>query len=104
MKSLTLSFLLLSSPVFAQVKTPQKAWAPTYVIALEIRQTRFSLDPFEHAKDTMNAATFQLPVSKEYYDAVQVGTVLNDKFRAGSFLFNGSFGNWQVKVVNKAIF
>lgn len=103
--ALVIAFAL---PLVAQQKPtnkpPQKAWTPTYVLALEIRQTRFSLDPFEHAKDAMNAATFQIPVSKDYYDAVSVGTVLNKEFRVGSFLFHGSFGNWQVKVVNKAIF
>jgi hypothetical protein len=100
--------VIFAAPLIAQdkpaIKPAKNTWAPTYVIALEIRQTRFSLDLFEHAKDAMNAATFQIPVSKDYYDAVQVGTVLNNKFRAGSMVFHGSFGNWQIKVVNKAIF
>lgn len=101
---LALSLLPLGAQTKPPVKPEQKVWSPTYVLSLEIRQTRFSLDPFKHAKDAINAATFQIPVSKEYYDVAQVGTVLNDQFRAGSFVFHGSFGNWQVKVVNKAIF
>lgn len=100
--------ILLSFPALAQgkdeIKPQQKVWTPTYVLALEIRQTRFSLDLFEHAKDAMNAAVFQIPVSKDYYEAVRVGTVISDEFRAGSLLFHGSLGNWQVKVINKAIF
>jgi chromosome segregation ATPase len=62
-----------------------------YVIKFELKQSRFSLDIGQHMKDSMNAAEFELPVDKEFYDSVHVGQELVDKFRTGSLLINGSF-------------
>jgi hypothetical protein len=45
----------------------------------------------------------EFPVSKEYYDAVKVGSEIVDEFRAGSFIMKGSIGSWNVTVVNKEI-
>ena len=74
-----------------------------YVITFNIKQTHFTLDIGEHLKDSMNDISIEIPVDKEYYDSVEVGDVINDSFRMGSFIWKGSFGNWKVTVESKDI-
>ena len=74
-----------------------------YVITFNIKQTHFTLDIEEHLKDTMNDISIEIPVDKEYYDSVEVGDVIDDSFRMGSFIWKGSFGNWKVTVESKDI-
>lgn len=54
-------------------------------------------------KDAMNAIELQIPVDKEYYDSLEVGDVLDDTFRMGSLLMEGSFGSWEITVIDKEI-
>ena len=74
-----------------------------YVITFNIKQSHFTLDLGEHLKDTMNDISIEIPVDKEYYDSVEVGDVIDDSFRMGSFIWKGSFGNWKVTVESKGI-
>ena len=74
-----------------------------YVITFNIKQSHFTLDLGEHLKDAMNDITIEIPVDKEYYDSVEVGDVIDDSFRMGSFIWKGSFGNWKVTVESKGI-
>ena len=74
-----------------------------YVITFNIKQTHFTLDIGEHLKDSMNDISIEIPVDKEYYDSVEVGDVIDDSFRVGSFIWKGSFGNWKVTVESKDI-
>lgn len=74
-----------------------------YVITFNIKQTHFTLDIGEHLKDAMNDISIEIPVDKEYYDHVEVGDVIDDSFRMGSFIWKGSFGNWKVTVESKDI-
>lgn len=74
-----------------------------YVITFNIKQTHFTLDIGEHLKDSMNDISIEIPVDKEYYDNVEVGDVIDDSFRMGSFIWKGSFGNWKVTVESKDI-
>ena len=74
-----------------------------YVIAFNIKQTHFTLDIGEHLKDAMNDISIEIPVDKEYYDSVEVGDIIDDSFRVGSFIWKGSFGNWKVTVESKDI-
>ena len=74
-----------------------------YVITFNIKQTHFTLDIGEHLKDAMNDISIEIPVDKEYYDSVEVGDVIDDSFRMGSFIWKGSFGNWKVAVESKDI-
>lgn len=74
-----------------------------YVLTINIKQTHFTLDLGQHLKDSMNDISIQIPVDKEYYDSVNVGDVLDDSFRMGSFIFKGSWGNWKVTVQDKTI-
>lgn len=76
---------------------------PTYIVKLEIRQYHLSLSVFEHIKDGINKTYIEFPTNKEFYDSIKIGTVLNDSFRMGSFIINGSVGHWGIKVVDKKI-
>lgn len=74
-----------------------------YVITLNISQSHFTLDVGKHIKNAMNDIEIQLPVDKEFYDSVEVGDLLDNSFRVGSLLMEGSFGKWKVKVAAKEI-
>lgn len=87
----------------AVVKKKEENGTEKYVLALEIKQSHFSLDISEHLKDNMNAIEIQIPVDKEYYDAVEVGQDIADEFRMGSFVFKGTLGNFKVTVRDKEI-
>ena len=77
--------------------------SPKYILKLRLKQSRVSLDLFEHAKDAMNAIEFEIPVDKEFYNQVSVGDEIVDNFRAGSFIINGYFGSWDMKIKGKEI-
>ena len=62
-----------------------------------------SLDIGKHIKDGMNAIEFEMPVDKDLYNTVSVGTQIIDEFRSGSLIINGDFGNWKMTVVSKRI-
>lgn len=74
-----------------------------YIVELEIKQSHFTLDLSEHAKDAMNKLTLGIPVDKDYYDSVYIGKEITNNFRMGSLLMKGSFGKWKVTVKNKYI-
>lgn len=76
---------------------------PNYILKLRLKQSHFSLSIGEHIKDDMNAIEFELPVSKEYYNSVKVGTTILDEFRMGSFILYNSLGDWEMSVINKQI-
>ena len=72
-----------------------------YILELEISQSHFTLDLEEHLKDSMNKITIPIQVSEEYYYSIEEGDTLSNEFRVGSFIFKGSVGSWDIKVVNK---
>lgn len=74
-----------------------------YVVVINISQSHFTLDLEEHMKDVMNDVDITIPVSKEFYDSVNKGTVIDDSFRMGSFIAKGSIGNWDIVVKDKYI-
>lgn len=74
-----------------------------YVVTFNIKQSHFTLDISQHLKDEMNDMSIQIPVDKEYYDSIEVGDVIADDFRMGSFIFKGSFGNWDITVEDKCV-
>lgn len=76
---------------------------PRYILKVRLKQSRFSLSISDHIKDQMNAIEFELPVDKEFYDSVSEGTEIVDRFRVGSLLLNGSFGEWNMSVIGKEI-
>lgn len=74
-----------------------------YILTLELRQVSYSFFISKQIKDVMNKVTFQIPVDVNYYNSVQIGTIITDEFRVGSLLMHGSFGKWRIKVINKQI-
>lgn len=76
---------------------------PLYILSLKLSQSHFTLDIGEHMKDAMNAIEFDMPVAKEFYDKVKIGDEILDDFRMGSFIMNGSFGDWEMEVKHKKI-
>ena len=77
--------------------------APKYVLKLRLKQANFSLSIKKHIKNAVNAIDFELPVDKEFYDSVSEGTEIIDKFRFGSFVLGGSFGDWEMTVKGKEV-
>lgn len=76
---------------------------PHYILKIKLKQSRLSLDIGEHMKDVMNAIEFEIPVDKDFYNRVSVGTKITDEFRIGSFILNGSFSSWDMTVKDKVI-
>jgi len=72
-----------------------------YLITLEIRQSTFSLDIGQNIKNRINSIEFTIPVSKEFYASVDIGTKLNNTFKWGSFVFDGDFSKLNVTIKNK---
>lgn len=80
-----------------RVEQTQQA-SPAYYVQVDLRQSHFTLDPFEHAKDSWNAVQFPLPASKAQYEKLHKGDNLVDKFRAASFWIEGSLGSTKMTV------
>lgn len=76
---------------------------PNYIVIFEIGQQHVTLDLGDLLKDEINKTELEVMVSKEYYDAVEIGTVVNDDFRVGSLALKGSFGSWIIEVIDKRI-
>ena len=76
---------------------------PRYIVTFEIGQQHVTLDLGDLLKDELNKTELEIMVSKEYYDAVDIGTVVNDDFRVGSLALKGSFGSWNIEVIDKRI-
>ena len=74
----------------------KRGGSPKYIIRFELKQTHYTLDIGEHIKDSMNSIKFNLPVDKEFYDSINIGEEVVDDFRMGSFVINGSLGNWKM--------
>ena len=74
-----------------------------YIIVCEIGQTHYSLDLEDMMKDSMNRIELTFPVDKAFYDYVEVGDVLDDSFRMGSYFTSGSIGSWDISIVDKYI-
>jgi hypothetical protein len=77
--------------------------SPKYILKLRLKQAHFSLSIKKHIKDAVNAIDFEMPVDKEFYDSVSEGTEIIDKFRFGSFVLGGSFGDWEMTVKGKEV-
>lgn len=93
----------LSALQQAVVDTKIETGQAKYILTINIRQTHFSADINQHLKDAMNDISIQIPVDKEYFDSLEVGDVIDDSFRMGSFIFKGSLGNWKITVEDKDI-
>lgn len=72
-----------------------------YILRLKIKQTTFTLDIWEHAKNEMNAIEMSIPVEKSFWENQRSGNKLSDQWKPGSLLFNGDFSKLVVSVVGK---
>lgn len=93
---------LLAAQVQA-LKTGSTSGGPKYILKIRLKQSHFSLSIKKHIKDAVNAIEFELPVDKEFFDSVSEGTELVDKFRFGSMVLYGSFGDWEMTVKDKEV-
>lgn len=76
---------------------------PYYILKIRLKQSRISLDIGAHFKDEMNAIEFEIPVDKDFYNSVNIGTKITDKFRVGSFVLKGSLSSWDMTVREKIV-
>lgn len=72
-----------------------------YILEVSVRQRHLSLSISQQIKDAANEFNFNIPVTREFYDSVNVGDDLGKNFRWGSLLADGNIGDWRVKVENK---
>lgn len=78
-------------------------YEPSYILTLEIKQATYTLNVGEHIKNSINAISLQIPVSKKFYNSVSVGTRISNDFKYGSLVFNGDFSELRVTVKDKQI-
>lgn len=76
---------------------------PKYIVKFQLKQSHISLDLGKHLKDEMNKIEFELPVSEEFYNEIEPGDNIVDKYRTGSLVLYGSLGKWKMKVLSKSI-
>lgn len=86
-----------------ELKIYEAGKTPKYILKLHLKQSHISLSITKHIKDAANAIDFELPVDKDFYNSVDVGTSIVDDFRTGSLLLSGSFGDWEMTVKEKEI-
>ncbi len=95
--------IILLNIKLKELKIYESGKTPQYILKIHLKQSHFSLSIKKHAKDAMNAIDFEIPVAKNFYHSVKIGTKITDKFRSGSFLLYGSFGNWNMTIKDKQI-
>ena len=59
-----------------------------YYITLKFTQTSYTLNVWQHVKDSANAFSFTFPTTKRFYDSLKVGQVLDSKFKWASLILN----------------
>jgi len=74
-----------------------------YIVTIHIGQAHTFWDYANNIKDSMNAIEIQMPVDKEFFDSVEIGTVINDDLRMGSLIMSGSVGSWDIRISDKSI-
>lgn len=88
---------LLPLNIYASGRTPK------YILKIHLKQVHYTLNISKHIKDLTNAIDFEIPVDKDFYNSVSEGTEIVDRFRVGSLILSGSFGNWRMTVKEKII-
>lgn len=81
----------------------QNGRTPKYIVKFQIKQGTFTLDPWEHIKNSMNAIEVEIPVDRDYYNALKMNQDLTDAFKWGSLIMDGDFSNLHMRVVGKRI-
>ena len=78
-------------------------YEPVYLLTLEIKQSTFTLDLAEHAKNAINAITLQIPVSYTFYNKVSIGQNISEEFKYGSLILNVDFSNPFIEDENEIV-
>ncbi len=89
-----------------QIETLKQGNTPSkikYILRLHLQQSHLSLSIKKHIKDYTNSIDFEIPVDKDFFDSVEKGDQIIDKFRFGSFVLYGSFGDWEMTVKDKIV-
>lgn len=81
----------------------QNGRKPKYIVKFQIKQGTFTLNPWEHIKNSMNAIEVEIPVDREFYNTLKIDQDLTDAFKWGSLVFDGDFSNLHMRVVGKRI-
>lgn len=71
------------------------------IVVFGIRQSTFTLDIFEHMKNSINEQEFAIPVDCGFYNTLRVDDELHSKFKWGSFVFDGDLSKLKVTVKSK---
>lgn len=75
-----------------------------YIIKVKIHQTSYSLSVSEYIKNKINDIELEIPVDKEYYNSLHIGSRLDEgKLKYGSLLRDGDFSILKMTVINKRI-
>lgn len=72
-----------------------------YMVRIDIRNSSFSLDIGKHIRNAMNAVQMDIPVDKEFYNAVKEGQELKSGFKTASFVMKGSISSIKISCVKK---
>lgn len=92
MKSFIIAIMLM---------VPASSFACTKIVRVKLSQTSYTLNVWKHIRNAVNANEIDLPFSCEAANGLTPGqSLLNKKFRWGSLMVGGSFGNWNLDVVS----
>ena len=86
-----------------EVKYETLGKQPLYIVRFKLKQSHVSLDIGTHMKDAANAIEFEMAVDKDFYHKLTVGSKVVDEFRMGSAVLYGSWGSWNMTVLEKHI-
>lgn len=105
MKKLTL-FIVAALVLLVAATYPTKAAGapadqPLYLLTLKFKKSSFTLDPFQHMKDSAQAVELTLPVDREYFELQAVGGELKTQFRGWSMLTTGDISSYKITVERK---
>ena len=78
-------------------------FAKEYLITLEFRQERVTLDIFKMLEDNSNSVRIELHTTEDFYKSVKIGDNLLRNFRGASFFASGDLGDNVIEVVDKRI-
>jgi hypothetical protein len=84
-----------------QIKTLEAELNTVYLVTFEFKKSSFTLDIWQHAKDSMQAIQITIPVNKKFYDSVRKGQLIDSSFRAASFVSSGALSSYSIRIVDK---
>ena len=90
--------------LFKEIKVMEETGkAPVYYLTIKSKKSSFTLDMGQHMKNAANAFTFDLPVDRDLYNSVKVGSNLKEASMNGSLWMSGKFGSVNLTVEKKYI-